>query len=262
VEVNRSARKAGQFAHTRFRARHRAWLRRIWWALPLIAILMTGTLVMLGQLFQPHRLEFFFGLGLGAAAAMVICLADSPPHHIERWRQGANGERSTAKALRRLERSGWTAFHDIETDYGNIDHLLIGPAGVFVVETKSLSGLLSVHSDALLVRWREDPDDGYENPRLGARVRGAAAGVADQLRIRGLRTWVQPLIVLWGDFEQVSIYNRGVAWVRGHDLVRVLAHRPTVLSGTELARATAVVAALAQSGVIRASDRAAVSVAA
>jgi hypothetical protein len=55
-----------------------------------------------------------------------------------------------------------------------------------------------------------------------------------------LRTWIQPVVVLWGTFDQVSIHSRNVAWVRGKDLARVLAGRPIALSTEEAARATAI----------------------
>jgi len=64
---------------------------------------------------------------------------------------------------------------DGRTGRGNIDHLLIGPPGVFLLDSKNLSGLLSVKAGVLSVRWREDPDDGYENFRLAGQDRRDSA---------------------------------------------------------------------------------------
>jgi hypothetical protein len=99
-----------------------------------------------------------FALGAGAAAAMV--LFDSPPAHIERWRSGAEGEKATARKLRPLLDHGWTLLNDIETEHGNIDHVVVGPAGVFMLESKRLSGRVGVDAGKLIVRWHEDPADG------------------------------------------------------------------------------------------------------
>src|SRR3954451_17974120 len=101
------------------------------------------------------HLEFFWGLGLGVSFAMVLVLADSPPPRIERWRQAAHGEKATAKALKPLIRKGWIVVHDIDTGRGNFDHILVGPAGVFLLETKNLSGRQSVDHGVLSVRWPE-----------------------------------------------------------------------------------------------------------
>jgi hypothetical protein len=46
---------------------------------------------------------------------------------------------------------------------------------------------------------------------------------------------VQPVVVLWGNFEQRSIQSRaGVAWVRGNALASVLATRPALLSNEQV----------------------------
>jgi Nuclease-related domain len=58
------------------------------------------------------------------------------------WRRGARGERRTARALRKLVRHGWTVLHDlaIPGSRANGDHLLIGPPGVFLVDSKAWHG--------------------------------------------------------------------------------------------------------------------------
>src|SRR4051794_31122357 len=137
---------------------------------------------------------------------MVMIFLDSPPAHIERWHQGAEGEKATAKAMRRLARDGWTLIHDVDTGRGNLDHIVVGPGGVFLLESKNLSGTLRVEYGVLSVRWREDPNDGYDNRQLTPRMRARAAELSAVLRARGLaRIWVQPIVVLWGKFEQRSI---------------------------------------------------------
>jgi hypothetical protein len=68
------------------------------------------------------------------------------------WLQGAKGEQMTARALRPLEREGWRIFHDLQVpgSAANIDHLLVGPGGVWVIDSKLWSGQL---------RW--DPQQGW-----------------------------------------------------------------------------------------------------
>jgi hypothetical protein len=61
------------------------------------------------------------------------------------WRRGARGERRTARALRKLVRQGWTVLHDVAVpgSRANGDHLLIGPPGVFLVDTKAWHGTIT-----------------------------------------------------------------------------------------------------------------------
>jgi len=52
---------------------------------------------------------------------------------------GRDGERAVGEFLERLREQGIHVFHDVPGDKFNVDHVLIGPRGVFVVETKTLS---------------------------------------------------------------------------------------------------------------------------
>src|SRR4051812_3538686 len=65
-----------------------------------------------------------------------------PP--VERWSRGKQGEQEVGALLESLAGSGWRVLHDISFGHGNIDHVLIGPAGIFTVETKSHGGRINV----------------------------------------------------------------------------------------------------------------------
>src|SRR5262249_10182749 len=64
------------------------------------------------------------------------------------WWIGAEGERETAKQLKKLT-PDWHCEHDLEHAYGNWDHILIGPPGVFLIETKSLNSTATASNDTL-----------------------------------------------------------------------------------------------------------------
>ncbi len=60
--------------------------------------------------------------------------------HIKRRRVrlGFSGERAVGEELNGLMREGWRVFHDVPADqFGNVDHVLVGPGGVYAVETKT-----------------------------------------------------------------------------------------------------------------------------
>lgn len=57
------------------------------------------------------------------------------------WSRGLAGERKTGAELGRLTRHGWKVLHSIRLSRGgDVDHLLIGPGGVFTINTKYLQG--------------------------------------------------------------------------------------------------------------------------
>jgi hypothetical protein len=68
------------------------------------------------------------------------------------WRKGARGERVSGWLLGRLP-SGWHVFHDIPVGQrgANIDHVVVGPAGVLTVNTKNLKGKVWLAPRTLLV---------------------------------------------------------------------------------------------------------------
>jgi hypothetical protein len=80
----------------------------------------------------------------------------------EHWGKGAEGERLTAKALQPLEADGWVLLNDLPlpgSKLANIDHVLIGPPGVFVIETKNYKGRGKVERNRLLINGRDRKKD-------------------------------------------------------------------------------------------------------
>ncbi|MFP5370327.1 MAG: nuclease-related domain-containing protein [Actinomycetes bacterium] len=60
------------------------------------------------------------------------------PPRARHWGQGAAGERLTAQVLAPLAHAGWAVLHDRRLAGGaNLDHLVIGPGGVWVVDSKA-----------------------------------------------------------------------------------------------------------------------------
>lgn len=70
----------------------------------------------------------------------------------ELWERGAEGERRTAEALAALPAHEWTVFHDVPWPgraRANIDHVAVGPTGVFVIDSKHWSGAVTVRDGVL-----------------------------------------------------------------------------------------------------------------
>ncbi len=63
---------------------------------------------------------------------------------VERHDRGATGEEQVGALLDGLQRRGWRAIHDVSLGRGNVNHILIGPGGIFTVETKSHAGPVRV----------------------------------------------------------------------------------------------------------------------
>ena len=70
------------------------------------------------------------------------------------WEAGAEGERLVAAELDALTAAGWSVLHDVRwpgRQRANLDHVLVGPGGVVVVDSKNWTGQVSVRDGVLRV---------------------------------------------------------------------------------------------------------------
>jgi hypothetical protein len=118
------------------------WTRTLPWRVAATLGIGAGGGV-LGSLLVPR-----LGLLVGGLAAMMAGwgLRFRPSPDASAWRRGAAGERRTARLLGPLERHGWAVLHDLAVpgSRANLDHLAIGPAGVFAVDSKQYRGRLQL----------------------------------------------------------------------------------------------------------------------
>ena len=107
----------------------------------------------LGRLLVP-RLGLVVGVLVAIAAGWGLRFRPSPDAGA--WRRGAAGERRTARLLGPLERHGWAVLHDLAVpgSRANLDHLVIGPGGVFVVDSKQYRGRLQLDPSGRLWHGR------------------------------------------------------------------------------------------------------------
>jgi nuclease-like protein len=77
----------------------------------------------------------------------------------EKIMAGIAGENLVAAELGRLLDDSWTLFRGYRNRRGEIDHLLLGPRGLFAIEVKNLNATVHIDGD----RWRADKYDRYGN---------------------------------------------------------------------------------------------------
>ncbi len=180
-----------------------------------LGVLAVAT-AMLGRAFGLRDLRFI-GSEIALLAVMFVVLRYVLPL-VDRHDRGATGEEHVGSLLDGLGGEGWHAIHDASLGNGNVDHILIGPAGVFTVETKSNPGPVRV-----------------------ARVHGATISQAQAqrkaiARVTGLE--VEPLLVYsraWVDRPLAR--RKGVRVLPARMLAGYLDRRKTTLSPEEVTRA-------------------------
>jgi hypothetical protein len=138
----------------------------------------------------------------------------------------------TAKELKPLLHEGWIVRHDIQTQYGNHDHVVVG-RGVYLLETKYLTDSeLTLEPGGLRVRRIDQPTDDYLMDGLTETMERRGRRLWSNLRATaGASVYVHPVIVLWGRFEAGEATVRGVSYVDGNRLAGWLRERPAELDG-------------------------------
>jgi Holliday junction resolvase len=151
------------------------------------------------------------GVELVAVAAIVLTDRLIEPN-FGRWQRGAEGERSVGAVLEGLLENGWHVIHDASLGRGNIDHVAIGPGGVFTIETKSHGGrigLASIDSGML--------SQAYAEKKLVERISGE--------QVEALLVFSRAYLI-----GRVPARRRGVTVLPARMLAGYLQRRPQRLS--------------------------------
>jgi hypothetical protein len=129
-----TGRSAGQYARaTVMRLRLRT--------LVILGVLAVAT-ALLGRVFGLHDL-LFLASEIGLLMSIFVISRYVLPL-LERRDRGATGEEQVGELLDGLADGEWSVTHDVTLGHGNVDHVLVGRAGVFTVETKSHPGPVRV----------------------------------------------------------------------------------------------------------------------
>jgi hypothetical protein len=143
----------GSFAQDRFDRAKRAHQRNMRALVPTIVGL--AALLGLGEvaLLAPVAGLWAGVVGLAIFAVAMVAVTRLPREALF-WDKGARGERRSAEALDPLGRRGFVILYNrlMPDGRGDIDAVAIGPTGVWVIETKNLSGAVEVVRDRLFVK--------------------------------------------------------------------------------------------------------------
>jgi len=229
------------YAARRYRAGLRSWRRAV---RGRILLFLAPPVVWGISLRQPY--SFLTGFAAGGIAAIVIWLRDFAPPYVENWRQGAEGE---AKTHRALAGNDLTVLDDIDTGKGNYDHIVVGAGGVFLFETKNLTGVTEIRDGTPWVQRRHDPDADYALKKLRPHLLADAAQLSSEIQRRtGLRIWVYAVVVFWSSFPSGVVEADRLTYIHGSKLRDWLAARPARLEPADLVKIAMAAAALKYEG--------------
>ena len=149
---------------------------------------------------------------------------------VERFFKGARGEEHVSGILRSLP-DRYHVFNDFVAGGLHVDHVVVGPAGVFAVETKNWRGAVTVEDDQILV-------DGQLPSRspLGQVLR-EAAHVRAALAKAGWNGGVTPILAFASDTFRAHVAEvRGTVVINACDLRKSFETNRVVIPPAELER--------------------------
>jgi hypothetical protein len=82
------------------------------------------------------------------------------------WRKGAVGEAVVALKLNDFPNDFWV-IHDLRTDSGNLDHVVVGPTGVYTIDTKNWKGIITADGAGEVLLNGKRPDKPAVRPIVG-----------------------------------------------------------------------------------------------
>lgn len=225
---------AGQSSQRKYDALVRSWRLRKRRLFAVVALACSSVMVVsfvLGQVWPSGG--WIFGVFGGAALTFWIFARLSPPGWIENWQLGAWGEQSTARVLEGLQQKGWIVLHDLSAGKGNVDHIVVGPTGVYLLDSKRLGGSVKVDASGVTVQRIEDPELAYRHTGSDHLLSLARQTHGRILASSRINTWVTPVMVLWAEFPQRVVEDRCV-YVHGDELVAWLLSRPQAIAPSRL----------------------------
>jgi hypothetical protein len=149
---------------------------------------------------------------------------DQAERNTKAWDAGAVGERVVAEKLSELVPRGWYVLHDVHwpgRPKANLDHVLVGPGGVVVVDAKNWTGEVKVSSGVL---WQGR----YARTQAVEGALAQCAAVASVLAPPH-RRMVRPLICMAAQPDLFGVTNSDVAVVGAQRVVGAIEALPAVL---------------------------------
>lgn len=187
----------------------------------LLVTALVGPMALAGWALQKVDARFFhFGITETALLVLVLIVgawatwsASKVLRARRKYLEGRAAERATAQALASLMSKGCAVYHDIPADKFNLDHVVVGPGAVFMIETKSrrkpaapgkASAAVKFNGEALeFPSWRET--------KILEQACAQTRWLSDHLyRKTGERVPVEPVLALPGWYVTCSVPSPNV----------------------------------------------------
>lgn len=169
-------------------------------------------------------------LGIGGVGALALLVfmrifsnlikqqADRKFKLADRAVRGARAEEKVGALLDELPEDYYYVLNDVESPYGNIDHVVIGKSsGIFLIETKAHGGKVEVSGETILVNGKIPEKD------FIAQALQNSYWLRDKISsVVGSKPWIIPIIVFTNAFVPPTKPVKGVSVINKKYLLSML----------------------------------------
>ncbi|MBN8736165.1 MAG: NERD domain-containing protein [Xanthomonadales bacterium] len=186
----------------------------------LIAVLIGPMILAAWSLQKLGARSFHFGITEAVLLALVLIVgvwatwsASKVLRARRKYLEGRAAERATAQALASLVSKGCAVYHDIPADKFNLDHVVVGPGAVFMIETKSRRKPATRGKASVAVKFNGEALEfpGWRETKMLEQARAQTRWLSDLLyRKTGERVPVEPVLALPGWYVTCSVPSPNV----------------------------------------------------
>jgi hypothetical protein len=191
------------------------------------------SIVVFGAIFfvVSYRILLTLSLGILEAAGFIVSLIPLTTFFFYQrkyriYNGGLQGEKTVVKQLSKSLSDDYYLLNDIylPNGGGDIDHIVLGPNGVFVLETKNWSGKIICNGD----EWQRPGKHDMGSPsrqakRNTAKIMHLIEGVPE---LRSLSIWVEGIVVFTNSNVKLNLTNPTVPILKLPQLIsHITAHK-------------------------------------
>lgn len=189
----------------------------LWTSFGLLALAITA--IAISHSFRQTVFGFF-------AVAVIVIFFKASVRRWACWFLGRKGESAVTETLKSLA-DDYVVLNDIvlPESKGNVDHVLIGPNGVFVIETKNYSGFVKCEEDEWFVNGHGVRSLSKQAKRNSMAVRGCIASLfpGPQSKV----PYIVPLLVFVSSRPRLKLFKPTVCVLKLNELVKFIRDRET-----------------------------------
>ncbi|HEY3855970.1 MAG TPA: nuclease-related domain-containing protein [Verrucomicrobiae bacterium] len=134
-------------------------------------------------------------------------------------RRGAAGEATVGHLLQKLPES-YYVINDLSTDFGNLDHVVVGPTGIYAIETKNHRGVVSPDGKGELLINGQPTEKPYIRPFVSRMMK-----IREKIMVMapGREVFYEPVFVFTSAFVEAQWGTTGqVKCLRDENLLHFI----------------------------------------